>query len=268
MELEEQLSIPSPGPSYSADEESQETVMVLQSPLEAEGEKEIPSIPGIPNTGTFDSSEGDNSFRAEVCVSPTPSSNKSPRSTASPFRETTYHEVFEGGGEGPDFDCCCSERLSRIAYISVFGAIGTILRIFMGRLFGSDCADDRVDDFLTPLSSRLCVTTNGKTEQTGGALFIDLPADMLGSFLIGLLSPTVVGRQPLPWFRPDHPLQRFESFHTALKVGLCGCLTTCKKRCFLEILLQRPFAFILCWTHPSNTFALLSSQSPHGIHKW
>jgi len=237
--------------------------MVLPSPQEGQGEKEIPRIPSIPNTGTFDSSEGDHSYQAEVCVSSSPSS-KSTGNASRPFRETTYHEVFDGGGDRPGFECCCSERLSRVIYIAVFGAFGAILRVFMGRLFGLDCNDDSVDDFLTPLSSRLCVTTNGKTEQTGGALFTDWPADMLGTFLIGLLSPAVVGQHPLPWFRADHPLQRFESYHTALKLGLCGCLTTCK---------YAPEAIMFAWYSIYSLLISLiifvhSTQSHHGILKW
>lgn len=44
---------------------------------------------------------------------------------------------------------------------------------------------------------------------------------------MGLLSPKVTGH-PLVWFRQDHPLQKHEIFHLALKTGFCGCITTCK----------------------------------------
>ena len=53
---------------------------------------------------------------------------------------------------------------------------------------------------------------------------------MLGSFIMGLVSslnPT--GVRPgskLPWLNKDHPLQKHEGVHHAIKVGLCGSLTT------------------------------------------
>ena len=106
-----------------------------------------------------------------------------------------------------------------------------LVRTQVGRFFGLDCGDGvhSNEDFLSGLSNRICVTTNGKTSQTGGALFTDLPANMIGSFFMGLVSPVVTGH-PLVWFRPDHPLQQHDAFHTALKVGFCGCLTTCKSK--------------------------------------
>jgi hypothetical protein len=77
------------------------------------------------------------------------------------------------------------EIAAHIFYISTFAILGTVLRLYLGRFFGLDCIRkeqdiDSANDFLTPLSSLICVTSDGKT-QRGGALFIDLPANMLGS---------------------------------------------------------------------------------------
>jgi hypothetical protein len=76
------------------------------------------------------------------------------------------------------------DMLPHIFYISVFSVFGAVLRVFMGRFFGWDCdqrENNAVEAYSTPMSSSICVTATGKTEQTGGALFIDLPANMLGS---------------------------------------------------------------------------------------
>jgi hypothetical protein len=54
--------------------------------------------------------------------------------------------------------------------LSTFACLGTIIRDVTSLLFGL-----------------LGVTTSGMTEQTGGALFVDLPANMLGSFIMGVL---------------------------------------------------------------------------------
>jgi hypothetical protein len=101
------------------------------------------------------------------------------------------------------FDCRLfssrKDYLSHILYITTFAIIGTICRIYIGRFFGLDCIwkeqqdgqddgsmDTSRNDFLTPLSSQICLTSDGKT-QRGGAIFIDLPANMLGSYVIELL---------------------------------------------------------------------------------
>lgn len=140
--------------------------------------------------------------------------------------ETSEAEVFEDKGLNR------FEYYLHIVYISVFAIFGAVLRSYMGRFFGLDCeqaqSGNAVQDFMTPLSERICVTNSGKTNQTGGALFVDLPANILGSFLMGLLSPKDPNDHPIVWFRKDHPLQKHNVFHAALKVGFCGSLTTCK----------------------------------------
>ena len=75
--------------------------------------------------------------------------------------------------------------LSHIFYIASFAIIGTVLRSYIGRFFGLDCIraeqdDETHVDFLTPLFSHICITSDGKS-QRGGAIFIDLPANMIGS---------------------------------------------------------------------------------------
>ena len=77
------------------------------------------------------------------------------------------------------------EIATHVLYISTFAVIGTVLRSYIGRFFGLDCIRDEQDDdshtdFLTSLSKHICITSDGKT-QRGGAIFIDLPANMLGS---------------------------------------------------------------------------------------
>ena len=53
---------------------------------------------------------------------------------------------------------------------------------------------------------------------------------MLGSFIMGVVSSLhPAGGRPgskLPWLRKDHPLQKHEGIHHAIKVGFCGSLTT------------------------------------------
>jgi hypothetical protein len=51
--------------------------------------------------------------------------------------------------------------------------------------------------------------------------------------LMGVLSP-IQSSVVFPWFRADHRLQRNVPLQLGLKVGLCGCLTTCKYIPLLE----------------------------------
>ena len=128
-----------------------------------------------------------------------------------------------------------SSYLNSMLHKSIYAIFGSSLRIYMGRFFGRDCeatTEVRVDDFLTPLSSQICVTASGTTMQRGGALFIDLPANLLGSFLMGLITPYHDEYLiKFPWLPEDHRLHGENSnagdvLHQALSVGLCGSLTT------------------------------------------
>lgn len=74
---------------------------------------------------------------------------------------------------------------SQVFYISMFSVFGAVLRVYMARLFGLDCeleeAGKGYGDFLTSVFSKICVTSDGKGPTQGAALFVDLPANMLGS---------------------------------------------------------------------------------------
>lgn len=114
-----------------------------------------------------------------------------------------------------------------IFYISISAILGSVFRVYMARIFGFDCEYKYFNDFFIPLTSNICVTNDGRSEQTGGALFIDFPSNVFGSFLMGMITPPVNKRRArLPWLHRDHPLQRDEVFHASLGTGFCGCLTT------------------------------------------
>jgi len=103
-------------------------------------------------------------------------------------------------------------------YISFCSIWGNICRVYICRLFGGDCEDDNSapHDFFTSWFSQVCITSNGMSSHTGGSLFRDLPSNMIGCFILGILT------------HKDHPLQKdhYKTFHTGLGVGFCGSLTT------------------------------------------
>lgn len=108
-----------------------------------------------------------------------------------------------------------------VLYLSAFSIFGCTIRVFLVRIFGLACevSDHEMDEF--------CITATGTTMQRGGALFADLPANMFGCFVMGLvtsLQPDLW--PPLPWLSPDHPLQQHDAYHVGIRSGLCGCITT------------------------------------------
>jgi fluoride ion exporter CrcB/FEX len=113
------------------------------------------------------------------------------------------------------------QKMLYVLYLSAFSIFGSTIRVFLTRFFGLDCeiSDSKLDEF--------CVTATGETIQRGGALFTDLPANVVGCFIMGLvtsLKPDVW--PPLPWFRYDHPLQQHDAYHVGIRTGLCGSITT------------------------------------------
>ncbi|KAL7543344.1 hypothetical protein ACHAXR_012661 [Thalassiosira sp. AJA248-18] len=100
----------------------------------------------------------------------------------------------------------------------------------MGRFFGGDCESnfegDPINDWLWPVSHRICITASGRTEQYGGALFLDLPANMFGSFIMGFMTSFSGDWPAIPCLAHDHPLQDDKGLHVGIKTALCGTLTT------------------------------------------
>jgi len=114
---------------------------------------------------------------------------------------------------------------SHFIHLCVFAVFGSSLRITLGRIFGRDCEfPNEVHDFISHLST--CVTASGTTEQRGGALFLDLPANVLGSFFMGVLTPVNQKIPPIPWLETDHRLQGNAPMHFGVRVAFCGSLTT------------------------------------------
>ena len=115
--------------------------------------------------------------------------------------------------------------LVHVVFLSAAALLGASLRVYLGRFFGGDCEDANgvPQDFLAPVSMHICVTSNGRSSQTGGALFRDLPANLVGSFVMGLVSSNSM---KIPWLSKNHPLQQDDLFHLMISTGFSGSLTT------------------------------------------
>ena len=115
------------------------------------------------------------------------------------------------------------------SYIALGAIFGTFVRILLAQLFGEECDNSGSVGWLNA-GSPLCVTTDGQTLRLGGIIFADLPANMLGTFLMGFFQDGAVLGLAIPlalaWLPPHHPFQGMITLHTAVKVGLCGSLAT------------------------------------------
>jgi fluoride ion exporter CrcB/FEX len=132
--------------------------------------------------------------------------------------------------DGPS-NCSSSTVKSQtmlILYLSSFAIIGSTIRQYLSRIFGLDCSSPPLqNDYVSALAT--CLTSNGLTAHHDGAIFIDLPANMLGCLLMGLMIPMKQHAHcipTMPWLNSHHPMQSNHIFHVALQTAFCGSLTT------------------------------------------
>jgi len=152
--------------------------------------------PGIVHVSTFDSSsvDDDSHFMNNVRKATDEAKSRRRWSLTSSIRSARRTEVLDRLSEALkeashhddhfDFSLFGSweDLVSQIFYISMFSVFGTVLRVYMGRMFGLDCqlemAGNGNNDFFTSFFSQICITSDGRRQP--GSLFIDLPANMLG----------------------------------------------------------------------------------------
>ena len=110
----------------------------------------------------------------------------------------------------------------QVAQLAVWAQVGALARVLLGLAFsGGDCTG----------GGWRCFATDG-SGRAGGALFHDLAANMLGSFLMALLSENSAhalwweGFMPVSLLPREHWLQGYGNLWLGLRVGLCGSLTT------------------------------------------
>ncbi|KAK1743817.1 fluoride export protein [Skeletonema marinoi] len=108
----------------------------------------------------------------------------------------------------------------------------------------------------------ICVTTNGQTEQYGGALFIDLPDNMFGSFIIGFFTGHSSEWPAIPFLKHDHPLQGEQGLHLGIRTALCGSLTTFSSWNSQMVLMMDGTANPYLGT-PSLVVSALFGNNPH-----
>eukprot|EP00536_Pseudo-nitzschia_multiseries_P005313 jgi/Psemu1/238406/estExt_Genewise1.C_990020 len=114
-------------------------------------------------------------------------------------------------------------------YLGIAAIFGTLVRLILAQLFGQACSNPETVGWIAD-EAVLCVTSNGQTTQNEGIIFADLPANLLGSFIMGLLQDgaalgLAIGL-PIAFVHPSNIFQSYDIWHLALKTGFCGSLTT------------------------------------------
>lgn len=99
----------------------------------------------------------------------------------------------------------------------------------MAQLFGEECANPGTVGWIRS-EQPLCVTNDGETSRQGGIIFSDLPANMFGSFLLGMMqngvSLNLAVDVPIAFLPSKDLFQGCNLLHSAIKMGFCGALTS------------------------------------------
>ena len=115
---------------------------------------------------------------------------------------------------------CSRETALVLLQLSLWSELGVLTRIYLDRLFNDGCED----------GWGLCLTSDRTTAKQYGAEFFDLPANMLGCFVMGLLSTgAVLGlktKKSLAMLPSSHTFQGDKELQLGLRTGYCGSLTT------------------------------------------
>jgi len=126
--------------------------------------------------------------------------------------------------------CAKSKRAAvTMVYLSIFAVLGAMVRIVIAQLFGEECKNPGTVGWLKA-GQPLCVTADGEASVEGGIIFADLPANLLGSFIMGfMLSSSALDLPtslPVAWAPADSSFQSMDVIHLAIRTGFCGSLTT------------------------------------------
>ncbi len=101
--------------------------------------------------------------------------------------------------------------------------------MILAQLFGEECKNPGTVGWLKS-GQPLCVTADGDTSISGGIIFADFPANLLGSFIMGFMqnggTMDLPKALPIAWLNENHPFQSDFTIHFAIMTGFCGSLTT------------------------------------------
>ncbi|KAK9813594.1 hypothetical protein WJX73_009190 [Symbiochloris irregularis] len=112
------------------------------------------------------------------------------------------------------------DLVSILVHIAFWAQIGVLTRIYLNKSFNDGCQG----------YWGVCLTSDGVQHNSLGAYFTDLPSNMLGSFIMGLLTTAATigldSKKPVAILPQKHTWQGHSELHVGLRTGYCGSLTT------------------------------------------
>lgn len=122
------------------------------------------------------------------------------------------------------------QLLTAICCLSFFSLVGEWVRIFLEQLFGNACHNPGTVGW-NKSNWAPCTADPGTKTSTGGAVFIDLPANMLGCFVMGFF---IAGNDerlfpvsmPVACLPRSHRLQRWKFCQLGIRTGFCAACTS------------------------------------------
>lgn len=122
-----------------------------------------------------------------------------------------------------------NKHVQTLITLAWFSYAGEFLRWFTEELFGSACHHPGTVGWNLD-GAPPCTTAPGTTDALGGAMFADMPPNIIGCFIMGLLvtgHPDVVAiHLPMAMLPRHHPFQAWTMTHLGMRTGFCGALTT------------------------------------------
>ncbi len=200
-----------------------------------------PSIAPFKHSATIECERIHNSRDIEIVASPTSFETDSKLQSSDFFaapppsiRETT-NKIEESAPtrknriEGlATWEKHCNRHVQLMISLAFFSYLGQFSRYFIEHIFGKACHQPQLVGWDPKWST--CTSSPGTTESMGGAFFTDLPTNIIGCFLMGLLvsgdGESISVNLPMAGLPRNHFFQNWVVTHVGLRTGFCGALTT------------------------------------------
>ncbi|VEU35379.1 unnamed protein product [Pseudo-nitzschia multistriata] len=131
--------------------------------------------------------------------------------------------------QGASWEKYCTRHIQLLVSLAFFSYLGEFSRYSIDILFGGGCHSPGTIGWYR-VGWHICTTDPGTTESTGGAFFVDLPTNVIGCFLMGLLvsgdGESIAVNLPVAALGRTCFFQNWVVTHVGLRTGFCGSLTT------------------------------------------
>ena len=122
-----------------------------------------------------------------------------------------------------------NRHIQLLVSLALFSYLGEYLRYVTEYFFGGACHHTNTT-YWDATGLNICTTDFGTGLGTGGGFFLDLPANVIGCFMMGLLvsgdGESIAINLPVAALSRESKFQNWIVTHVGLRTGLCGSLTT------------------------------------------